>query len=344
MDDKPDVDERGRTSGVIGDAGDITARQPAAGELRRLKRDLALRSRIAHAFLISPRDRVHADVLGFLLEEFESEYGYLGYIDEAGDLVCPSMTRDIWEKCRMKEKSVLFQRQDWGGLWGASLEQQRSLVRNGELNPPQGHLPLQSAVVVPMILQGRLVGQIALANRKEGYGPEQLKRLESVAEFMGPILRLGIERAEAQRGLYEQAVKLEEKNTALSVLLEHREEEKKRVAGRVTGNFEKLVFPYLNKLEAGGGEAAVAYVSILKKNIRESLAPLDGSGTLRYAGFTPSEVQVADLIKAGKTSKEIADLMNISLRSVYFHRNNIRKKLNISNKKANLQAVLSDGG
>jgi DNA-binding CsgD family transcriptional regulator len=195
-----------------------------------------------------------------------------------------------------------------------------------------------------MILQGRLVGQIALANRKEGYGPEQLKRLESVAEFMGPILRLGIERAEAQRGLYEQAVKLEEKNTALSVLLEHREEEKKRVAGRVTGNFEKLVFPYLNKLEAGGGEAAVAYVSILKKNIRESLAPLDGSGTLRYAGFTPSEVQVADLIKAGKTSKEIADLMNISLRSVYFHRNNIRKKLNISNKKANLQAVLSDGG
>ncbi|MCA1785261.1 MAG: helix-turn-helix transcriptional regulator [Desulfobacteraceae bacterium] len=56
--------------------------------------------------------------------------------------------------------------------------------------------------------------------------------------------------------------------------------------------------------------------------------------------MTPTEVQVADLIKAGKTSKEIAGVLNISARSVNFHRVNIRRKLHIHGSKTNLRTFL----
>lgn len=56
--------------------------------------------------------------------------------------------------------------------------------------------------------------------------------------------------------------------------------------------------------------------------------------------FTPAEIQVADLIKAGKTSKDIASVLNISPRSVFFHRNNIRKKLHLHKTNTNLRTFL----
>ena len=52
------------------------------------------------------------------------------------------------------------------------------------------------------------------------------------------------------------------------------------------------------------------------------------------------ESQVAVLIKEGKSSKEISETLKISVRAVYFHRENIRKKLNLSNTSSNLKTYL----
>lgn len=57
--------------------------------------------------------------------------------------------------------------------------------------------------------------------------------------------------------------------------------------------------------------------------------------------LSPAEAVIVELIKAGKTSKEIAATLNLSLHTVATHRKNIRKKLNITHEKASLQALLS---
>jgi len=56
--------------------------------------------------------------------------------------------------------------------------------------------------------------------------------------------------------------------------------------------------------------------------------------------LTPKEIQIADLVKKEKTSKEIGTLMNLSPHAISFHRNNIRKKLGLVNKDINLISYL----
>lgn len=58
------------------------------------------------------------------------------------------------------------------------------------------------------------------------------------------------------------------------------------------------------------------------------------------ARLTPREFQVALLIAQGKSTKEIAEELSLSLKAVEFHRGQIREKLGIRNAKVNLQSYL----
>jgi DNA-binding CsgD family transcriptional regulator len=59
-----------------------------------------------------------------------------------------------------------------------------------------------------------------------------------------------------------------------------------------------------------------------------------------YSGLTPSEITIVNFIKGGARNKEIAESMNLSIRTVEFHRKNIRRKPGIKNKKTNPQSLL----
>jgi len=144
-----------------------------------------------------------------------------------------------------------------------------------------------------------------------------------------------------ERELKHQADNLENINTALKVLLEHRDEEKTRLEESILLNVKKLVMPYLDKL---GGRAAndqrKTYLNIIKSNLEDLVSPFASSLSLRHLNLTPTEMQIADLVRHGHTNKEIASHLNVSTDAVSFHRKNIRKKLGLTNRKTNLSSYL----
>jgi len=146
---------------------------------------------------------------------------------------------------------------------------------------------------------------------------------------------------EKDKTLERQTQHLAEVNTALKVLLEHREQEKQELEENLLANIKKLVFPYLEKLDRHRLEAETrTYLDIIKSNLKDLVSPLASTLSSNYLALTPTELQITDLIKHGKTSKEIAAMLHVSAKAVAFHRGNIRNKLGLTNKKINLQTYL----
>jgi PAS domain S-box-containing protein len=145
-----------------------------------------------------------------------------------------------------------------------------------------------------------------------------------------------------EKDLAIQAENLQEVNTALKVLLKKRDEDRLELEEKVLLNIKELVVPYLEKLRKSGlDERQSAYAGILKSNLDEVISSFSYRLSSTYLNLTPSEIQVANLVKQGKTNKEIAELLNVSTRTAAFHRERIRQKLGIKNKKTNLKSYLS---
>jgi len=134
---------------------------------------------------------------------------------------------------------------------------------------------------------------------------------------------------------------LEEANAALRVLLKHRDEERIELEERVSANMKELVLPYIEKLQASRlSDLQANQIEILKTNLNDILSPFLKKISTKYPNLTPREIQIIQFIKEGRTTKEIAGMLNASTRTIDFHRNNIRHKLGISNRKANLRSFL----
>lgn len=135
--------------------------------------------------------------------------------------------------------------------------------------------------------------------------------------------------------------RLAEANTALKVLLKYREDDKKELEERFLSNIRSLIIPYVEKIKGGRLDAQqLSCMDILETNLNDILSPFLQKMSLRFSNFTPTEIQVANLIKVGKTTKEISSLLKVSSGTVDTHRNNIRSKLGLNKKKVNLRAYL----
>jgi DNA-binding NarL/FixJ family response regulator len=173
---------------------------------------------------------------------------------------------------------------------------------------------------------------------------------------LGPAITRALQevRERRERQMAEEALKkrekalalktesLEEANTALKVLLRHREEDKVTLEEQVLINIRKLVFPYIENLKhLQLNKKQMAQVGIIEENLREIVSPFLRRLSSSYLDLTPREIEVANLVKEGKTTKEITDILNISTTAVDFHRKNLRAKFGIKSKKTNLMAFLS---
>lgn len=138
-----------------------------------------------------------------------------------------------------------------------------------------------------------------------------------------------------------QRQNLEETNTALKVLLKRREDDKHELEESLVSNVKELVFPYLDKLHnARLDSREKTYLDIIESHLNEIVSPLLRKLSSRYLNLTPQEIQVASLVKGGKTTKEISQILFISENTVNFHRKNIRGKLGLKKKDTNLRSYL----
>ncbi len=141
--------------------------------------------------------------------------------------------------------------------------------------------------------------------------------------------------------LLEANKKLEEMNVALKVLLEKKQEHKEDFGKQIVFNVEQVVEPFLDKLrQTRLTNGQVEILNIIEQKLKEIVSPYQRTLSQRY-GLTPTELQIVELIRTGKPTKEIAEILNLSKRTVDTHRHNIRKKLGILNKNINLTTYLS---
>ena len=146
---------------------------------------------------------------------------------------------------------------------------------------------------------------------------------------------------ERERQLESQTHDLEEANIALKVLLKYREKDKTELEEKVVVNFKELILPYIEKLKLTDLESRQKmYLEIVENNLKEIISPFMRNLSSKYQALTPMELQVAGLVKEGKTTKDIAELLNKSYRAIEFHRNNLRKKIGLTHQKANLRSYL----
>jgi PAS domain S-box-containing protein len=146
---------------------------------------------------------------------------------------------------------------------------------------------------------------------------------------------------ERERELKDKGTSLEEVNAALRVLLKRMEEDKKELEDKVRLNVQQMIHPYLERLKSASlSERQKGHLNKLEANLDEIMSPFTHRLLTEHPRLTPAELQIANLLREGRSSKEIADDLGLSLRTIETHRRNIRNKLRIKDKNASLKSYL----
>lgn len=166
---------------------------------------------------------------------------------------------------------------------------------------------------------------------------EERLLLNAVAERIGRIT----ERIRAKERLQIEEKALRNKNIAMAEILNQVKSENREVAKRIQSNIDNIVLPILEGLEQELENTSYeTNLKLLKQNLSEIASPLYSSLTREFNTLSPKELQICNMISRGYSSKEIAGLEHISPATVNRHRENIRKKLDLTNRNINLERYL----
>ncbi|MGZ3535194.1 MAG: PAS domain S-box protein [Thermodesulfobacteriota bacterium] len=134
---------------------------------------------------------------------------------------------------------------------------------------------------------------------------------------------------------------LEEVNSALKILLKQREEDRMELEENVLTNVKTVILPCIEKLKESHIDVRQrACLETLEIHLQEIISPFLHRVSQAFFGLTPQEIQVAGFVKDGMTTKNIAENLGVSTRTIDTHRDNIRKKLGIKNKHTSLRSFL----
>jgi PAS domain S-box-containing protein len=151
------------------------------------------------------------------------------------------------------------------------------------------------------------------------------------------------DRKRAEASLKIRSQELEEANSALRVVLDQIGTAKTAVEKRVYRNVKDLILPDLDRLKHKAPSKDMKRdINSIKGNLNKLLSAPTGRLSSVSLTLSPREIQIADLIRMGRSTKSIALLLNITKSAVEFHRNNLREKLGIKHRHINLRSYLMD--
>lgn len=175
--------------------------------------------------------------------------------------------------------------------------------------------------------------------------PSDSPAVEGVFRLIHELRTLQMEVAQQNEALHCCRQELSQANSAMTTLMEKMNQIRNEVENTVHASIRRLILPYVDKLKHGPlQQDQKTLVGILESNLLEIVRPFVADMNAMDESFTPMEIQIAHLVREGRTNKEIARILTIAPRTVGFHRENIRRKLGINNKKVNLRSVLLSCG
>jgi two-component system, cell cycle sensor histidine kinase and response regulator CckA len=194
------MDQEGRVIKAVGVNQDITQRKRAEEELRQKERRESVLNRIANIFLTSPDEDMYGEVLAVVLDALRSDFGMFGFVGENGDLVVPSMTRDVRNQRAVPDRPISLSPGGWGdSLWGRALREQTVFHSSEPFHTPDGHIRIDQRLVAPIVFGNKSIGVLTVANSPWSYTPEDQNLLEGIVNSISPILNARLQRDKQER-------------------------------------------------------------------------------------------------------------------------------------------------
>jgi PAS domain S-box-containing protein len=285
------------------------------GEKERQQQEIIRRSETSLRILRFSFDRATVGIYRIasdskIMEVNETAARMTGYTEE--ELTCLSVP-DI---------DIQVTEKEWGAIW-------QGLIGHGGHHAIETIHQRKDGSAIPVAIQYHLL--------EYDDRPYAIAFVQDITEKKQAMDSL----AKREQELDERTRLLEKANTALKAALEHREAEIRSVEADLVKSLKRHIVPYiddLNRCDVNG--EARAFLTIIETNLNDILSRFSRTIISKYIDFTPTEIRVADLIRNGKDTNAIAQLLNLSPTSVHWHRKNIRKKLGLKNKKINLYSYL----
>jgi DNA-binding CsgD family transcriptional regulator len=172
---------------------------------------------------------------------------------------------------------------------------------------------------------------------------EERALLDALADQIGTIatrISAEMELQEINKQLSLERKALQESNLALRTVLTKIEEDKNEIYRNIKTNVDKVIMPILLALALEVPQKHKNYIEMLRNSLEEIASQFTRQLSTTYHSLTPTEITICNMIRNGMRTKEIAQIRGVSMATINRHRENIRRKLKITNDNVNLSTYL----
>jgi PAS domain S-box-containing protein len=146
-----------------------------------------LKNQLGNIFLSPHNNETYLKILKTLLNGMGGKYGVIGYIDSFGDLVIPALSRDLWEMHYITGENIVIPKNCWKGYWGRALKERMIFCINKPFNTPKRVLPIDKALVVPIVYDNTSIGLIIIGDKEIEFKETDRKLMRELSNYIAPI-------------------------------------------------------------------------------------------------------------------------------------------------------------